>query len=114
MEEYKAVNIQRLMLDCGSPPYFLPDNRREDPRKQVSYCPMLYRHSGQGLCHIYLVVVTCQPAHQLLVGRALCSSWAALGWFPLVGKGWLDQAIANGVITSTHPQMGRECLPVPS
>lgn len=80
--------------------FLLPPEQEEAPPSSSATAPRLLY--SQALCHTYLVVVTCQPAHQLLVGRVLCSSWAALGWFPLVGKGWLDQTTANrGVITST-------------
>lgn len=51
-------------------------------------------------------MVTCQPAHQLLVGRALCSSWAALGWFPLGERVCRDGHL---LVTASWPTWLHQC-----
>lgn len=51
-------------------------------------------------------MVICQLAYQLLVGRALCSSRAAQGWFPLGERVYKDGHL---LMTASWPAWLHQC-----
>lgn len=83
-EWQKASFVIQRLINCIS--YFLPNSKRPQTRSANLHACSIDAQA-RGCAHTYLVVVTCQLVYQLLVGRALCSSQAAQGWFPLVRKG---------------------------